>query len=232
MLLLIILLLHQTRTHNTAECRAASTAGVTTPNKFCRNCGAPGWSREHRCNTATRATNSELAATTTPRFAAMYINDASVNDSIGGAVDGFSHPQQVSGPHANTVFNNSSPTITSGPHANVDVYSQQPSYSLAAATIATSPVVTTAANVPIPTVAYENMDVDSNTELQEIIAEQAQKCKTHPTFSMPPNNKSNMIIIPIIIQDIKTYALTSNQYLVTFNSVMLRVMCLVKVKSN
>lgn len=50
------------------------------------------------------------------------------------------------------------------------------------------------------------MDID-NVELQEIIAEQAQQCKTHPIFSMPPNNKSNMIIIPLIIQDVKTHAI-------------------------
>lgn len=66
---------HQTRTHNTNECRVAAANGPNF-NKFCRNCGAPGWSREHRCNTAIRA-NGPPATFDTPRFAAMYIDESS-----------------------------------------------------------------------------------------------------------------------------------------------------------
>ncbi|KAI7864874.1 uncharacterized protein EV154DRAFT_584816 [Mucor mucedo] len=35
----------------------------------------------------------------------------------------------------------------------------------------------------------------------------AQQCKFHSVFSLPPDNKSNMIIIPVIIQNIRTYAI-------------------------
>ena len=50
-------------------------------------------------------------------------------------------------------------------------------------------------------------DMDITGDAAYDIARQAQQCKFHPIFSLPPDNKSNMIIIPIIIQSIRTYAI-------------------------
>ncbi|KAI8062069.1 hypothetical protein BDF21DRAFT_467193 [Thamnidium elegans] len=58
--------------------------------------------------------------------------------------------------------------------------------------------------VPPPTdITSSDMDVDVALE----IAEQAQLCKYHEIYSVPPDNKSNMLVLPVIIENIKTYAI-------------------------
>jgi transposase InsO family protein len=51
--------------------------------------------------------------------------------------------------------------------------------------------------------ASADMDPDSAAA----VAKQAQRCKYHNVFSVPPSNKSNCIIIPIVLQNIRTYAM-------------------------
>ncbi|KAI7884993.1 uncharacterized protein EV154DRAFT_567822 [Mucor mucedo] len=50
-------------------------------------------------------------------------------------------------------------------------------------------------------------DTDTADDAAREIARRAQQCKFHTEFSLPPDNKSNMIIIPVIIQNIRTYAI-------------------------
>lgn len=57
--------------------------------------------------------------------------------------------------------------------------------------------------VPLSDITSSDMEVDVALE----IAEQAQKCKFHEIYSVPPDNKSNMLILPVIIENIQTYAI-------------------------
>lgn len=84
---------------------------------------------------------------------------------------------------------------------------------LAASEIAQSPVATasavastsTSASASTSTVA--NTDTDMEEASAIMIAEQAQRCKSHHIFSEPPKHKSNMITFPIILESIKTYGM-------------------------
>ncbi|GAA5806142.1 hypothetical protein HPULCUR_011672, partial [Helicostylum pulchrum] len=57
--------------------------------------------------------------------------------------------------------------------------------------------------VPLPDITTSDMDVDVALE----IAEQAQLCKFHEIYSVPPDNRTNMLVLPVIIENIKTYAI-------------------------
>jgi hypothetical protein len=52
-------------------------------------------------------------------------------------------------------------------------------------------------------ITTSDMDVDNILD----ISTQAQQCKYHEIYSIPPENKSNMLTLPVIIENIKTYAI-------------------------
>ncbi|KAI9347915.1 hypothetical protein BD770DRAFT_395597, partial [Pilaira anomala] len=61
------------------------------------------------------------------------------------------------------------------------------------------------AGLAAATTGISHMHISDDTEA--MIAYHAQQCKFHNIYSMPPSNKSNMIIVPIVIENIKTYAI-------------------------
>jgi hypothetical protein len=97
---------HKSDTHDTSRCKALSRASaamtnqqasvgvpaastslapasfVPAPvvnNRTCHSCGAPGWTRQHRCNTAVR---SELPAAPIRRFGMMSIAGSASRSAV------------------------------------------------------------------------------------------------------------------------------------------------------
>jgi hypothetical protein len=159
---------HKSDTHDTSRCKALSRAStalanqqasvpVPVPtttlapaprinNRTCHTCGAPGWTREHRCNTAVR---NESPSAPVRRFGMMNI--------------------------AGTA---SRATVSSGlAHSTTEVRS--------------SPV----AAIP----SQEYMDTDEHAAMM------AQLCKSNE-FSNLPKQRSNAILLPIVVENVRIYA--------------------------
>ena len=66
-----------------------------------------------------------------------------------------------------------------------------------------------AAEIAIPTTPAtpSQLDIAISELIEADVAKQVQLCKSHSIFSEPPKHKSNMITLPIILENIKTYAM-------------------------
>ncbi|GAA5802206.1 hypothetical protein HPULCUR_007668 [Helicostylum pulchrum] len=171
---------HKAKSHNTSECRAAAAAGTNVKPrvKYCHGCGVAGWNPRHECATAKRT--SPPNTNQEYNFGAMTLQQGS----------------NVVGPA------NASSAVPS-----------VPSVPFVPSAVSSVSVTTSRAELQA---AYNAGVADATADIQELsIADdedvimdiQAQNCKYHNVFSSLPENKSNMIIIPIIIQNIKTYAI-------------------------
>ncbi|KAI8966917.1 hypothetical protein BDB01DRAFT_857440 [Pilobolus umbonatus] len=152
---------HKVHTHNTIDCRAASSASAALlaassgsppkpnydkgkkPFGSCYKCGASPWKPGHKCNSAIRSDNTEH---TSRYLGAMHISEVNSKLTI---TDSASSHSPVS-----------SPTDMVIDEPNVDAF----------------------------------------------VAQQAQLCK-YNNFSQLPQHKSNSILIPVILNNIKTFAI-------------------------
>ncbi|GAA5812680.1 hypothetical protein MFLAVUS_006137 [Mucor flavus] len=158
---------------------AASANGTTTgPNdRTFRRCSAVGWTPSHQCSTATRS--------------------SAVSDNANGLTFG-----------AMTRVQDVASASTSSPSFSDTVRARS---------AASSPVVpvanTTRAELQA---AYNAGGAHATAEIADLhifdndvdmVDHQAQQCKYHHVFSLLPENESNVIITPITIESIKTYAI-------------------------
>jgi transposase InsO family protein len=178
---------HKVNTHDTANCKAISRASsvianqqplaaasgslpsssqVPINNRTCHSCGAPGWTRQHRCNTAVRNDPNQGP---THRFGMM---------SIAGA--------------ASRAFGSSGAIASSSaslaPASNLSTVAP-------AVTPFNSEVSSSSSAVPV----QEHMNIDEHAAVQ------AQLCKSN-IFSNLPKQRSNAILLPIVVQNIRVYA--------------------------
>jgi hypothetical protein len=169
---------HQINTHNTDRSKAVSRASaaianqqasVTVPvgtttlvpapltnNRTCHTCGAPGWTHQHRCNTAVR---NEPPSDPAHRFGMMYIAGTASRSAISAGLG---------------------PSIA---HFNTEVRS--------------SPV----AAVP----SREYMDTDEHAAMM------AQLCKSNEFLNLP-KQRSNSILLPIVVENVRIYAYLDTRY--------------------
>lgn len=178
---------HRTKTHNTDACRAAAAAGTTTKPRNstnpCRRCGAPNYNSQHRCGTAVRTPN-QTNQTSNMSFSAMTIRHD--NKEASNSYSSSSVPASAS---SSSCFTPSSVPASAIQVSRVELQA-----------VYDAGIVDATNNI-------NDFHLEDYNEDEKMLDAQAQECKYHNEFSLLPENKSNMIIFPIIIENIKTYAI-------------------------
>ena len=170
---------HNVHTHDTANCRAAKEATGSTP--------------KGQVTTPT----ADVAAPTTAQCFKCGVDGWTRGHRCNTAVRRIhSAEQQDDTPHrfaGMTLAENDTPSsVSSGTTIPTSVDDASSS---------------SAADTASPNFTSSDMDVDISLDTATMLSQQAQACKFHEVFSIPPSNKSNMIIIPVVIENIKTYAM-------------------------
>ena len=179
---------HKSSAHNTSDCRAAAAAAsgngpthrVRVNHRKCYICHAVGWTPNHRCNTAQRSTP--------------------ISDPQGKEFGGMS--MEVDSTHDVKVDNATNTTSSSSFESSSSSASASSS-----AVLTTQAELAAAYNAGVADATADIGQMQISDDPDAMIALQAQQCKYHNIYSVPPANKSNMIIVPIVIENIKTYAI-------------------------
>jgi len=209
----------------TGENGPKSTGHSFSPRPSCRRCGAPNYVPGHVCNTASRT--GEPPKNPEHRFRMMRITDTPRTSEKGttpvvkpiSAKAISTKGSKFCSFHKRKSHNTSdcnayaaymaklSPDATAtsdalGPQDNSGT--SQPTTTDATAPEAISAISTVAATTESAPTTQSTSDPDDAMDVDVVVATEAQKCKINE-FSNLPINKSNSLLVPLIVETYKVY---------------------------
>jgi hypothetical protein len=172
---------HRSTTHSTDSCRAAKLGGVPKPGPGdCRRCGAKNWNPSHRCDSSA-AVNGVGKSASNLVMRAMSTSPERFSSSA-SRITTTTSSAAPRAPVSTTVETNTSVASSAG-----------------------STNASSSSAVAVATQRINDMDISDEESL--LVAAQAQACKYHKRFSLPPRQISNSLFVPAIIENITTYSL-------------------------